>query len=198
MKTTRTLVVSSLLALAMSACNVLPEPEQTRVYPLQAEAPAQSERTFEGTLRIAQPTALQAIDMPRLAVIQADGRQAYWQGVRLQDRLPLVVQENLVKGLGQSKVARYVVKDSAGSSFDVEMQTHIESFAVHTGQPGSAHIAFRVQLRQASDRRVVASQNFNTQQSLANWQVTDAVSALEHALSELQGELAQWLSEALN
>lgn len=184
----------------LSACNVIPEPEQTRVYPLpQVLAPMQLD-TYAGTLRVAQPSALQALDLPRVAVIQSDGRQAYWQGLRLQDRLPLVVQDALVRGMQDSQIATHVVRDSSASAFHVELQTHIEQFAIinaSSPQARSAAVVIRAQLRRANDRQVIATQRFEAQYEGLGSGEAAALAGLAEALAMVQRDMMMWANLAL-
>lgn len=194
----RTTLMSVLLAIGVSACNVIPEPEQVRIYPLSASSVSAVDEVYAGTLRISQPTALLSLDGPRLPVYQTDGRQAYWQGVRLQDRVPMVVQDSLLKAVQQSGVVRHVVSDSSGSAYRHELQTHIEAFGVDSAaQPRVAVVRIRAQLREGGNRGVVASEQFSVQTEVTGDDVTSQMEALSTSMSELQTELIDWLARSL-
>lgn len=194
--------LASLFALALGACNVIPEPEQVRVYPLRVAPVTASEQTFSGTLRVAEPTALSALDTPRIAVYQTDGRQAYWQGVRLQDRVPLVVQDHVLRALQESRMVQHVIDDRSGSTYHFELQTHIEAFGIQSEQPKVATVVLRTQLRSAHDRQVLATRRFSVQSEVAPEQAGSQLTAPElHALSlslqAVQQEMITWLEQNL-
>lgn len=183
----------------ISACNVIPEPTQTRVYPLPAMTQMESVTvTYEGSLRVAQPATLQSLDVPRLSVIRADGRQAYWQDVRLQDRLPLVIQASLMEGLTDAGVARHVVTDSSGAAYDVALHSSIDRFAIIEGEQWQARVSVRFQLQQGRDRRVIGSRQINATENLTGRDISSALNALSAANREVQRELAVWLADELN
>lgn len=189
--------LASLFVLTVAACNVIPEPEQVRVYPLSVGPVTSATQTFNGIIRVNEPSALSALDTPRLAVYQDDGRQAYWQGVRLQDRVPLVVQDNLIRALQESGVAQHVVTDNSGSAYQMELQTHIEAFGVQAEQPRIATVVLRAQLRNASDRQVIATRRFSAQHEVRNQQATGQLAALSRSLQEVQQEMILWLEQHL-
>ena len=198
----RTTLVS-IFAISISACSVIPEPEQVRVYPLRVEPVTASEQTFSGTLRVAEPTSLSALDTPRIAVYQADGRQAYWQGVRLQDRVPLVVQDHVLRMLQESRIVQHVIDDRSGSAHHFELQTHIEAFGIQSGPPKAATVVLRTQLRNAHDRQVVATRSFSVQSEVAPEQASSQLTALElqalsRSLQAVQQEMITWLVQHLS
>lgn len=198
LKSAKTLCLLTVFA-GISACTVIPEPTETRVYPLHASAQLEPvTTTYQGNLRISQPSALQALDVPRLSVIRADGRQAYWQDIRLQDRLPLVVQASLVQALSDAQVAEHVLMNTSGAAYDVDLHSTIERFAIREGEQWQAQVSIRFQLLQGSDRRVVDSRQLSATQDLAGRDINSALAALSAANTQLQRELAAWLASELN
>lgn len=188
--------LASLFVMGVAACNVIPEPEQVRVYPLVTGPVTPANHMFEGTIRVNEPTALSALDTARLAIYQDDGRQAYWQGIRLQDRVPLVIQDQLLQALQQSGVAQHVITDSSGAGYQMELQTHIEAFGVQTAaQPSTATVVLRAQLRSAGARQVVASRRFSVQIPVESDQVSGQLAALSRSLQVVQQELIEWLEQ---
>lgn len=184
--------------LVANACSVLPEPEQVRIYPLNVAALAPTAEVFSGTLRVDEPTALLALDTPRVAVYQEDGRQAYWQGVRLQDRMPVVVQESLLRAIGASGVVRQVVGEASGSHYRVELQTHIEDFGIMLGpEPTVTTVVIRVQLRSAHDREVIASHRFAAQTPVTDASTERRMDALAVSFQRVQEQLVEWLAKTL-
>lgn len=182
----------------LSACNVLPEPSETRVYPLPVSSQLTAVApTYQGSLRVNQPRSLQSLDTPRLSVIREDGRQAYWQDVRLQDRLPLVLQASLAQGLSQMQVARHVVTDDVGANYDVTLTTTIERFAIVEGETWQAQVALRVQLQNGRDRQVVASTTLNASRNLNGRDISSAFAALSDANAQVQQALADWIVSEL-
>ena len=192
-----------LFASLIVACNVIPEPEQVRVYPLYLAPVTATEQTFSGTLRVAEPSALNALDTARIAVYQLDGRQAYWQGVRLQDRVPLVVQDHLLQALQTSGVIEHVTDDRSGSAFHFELHTHIEAFGLQAAEPELANVVLRAQLRGGYDRQVVATRHFEVQSVVEDNQATSRLSvpellALARSLQAVQQEIITWLESNLD
>lgn len=197
-KSVKTLSLLAVLV-GISACNVIPEPTETRVYPLHSSAQIEPvAATYQGNLRVSQPSALQALDVPRLSVMRADGRMAYWQDIRLQDRLPLVVQASMVQALSDAQVAEHVLVNTTGAAYDVDLHSTIERFAIQEGEQWQAQVSIRFQLLQGSDRRVVGSRQLNATQELAERDINSALAALSAANTELQRELAAWLASELN
>ena len=183
----------------IGACNIIPEPAQTRLYPLPTTTQLDPvATTYDGSLRVAQPAALQSLDVARLSVIRADGRQAYWQDVRLQDRLPLVVQASLIEGLTAAGVAHHIVTDSAGAAYDVALHSSIEQFAIIEGEQWQARVSIRFQLQQGRDRRVIGSRQIRATEDLTGRDISSALDALSAANREVQLELAAWLADELN
>ncbi|MCC5878280.1 MAG: membrane integrity-associated transporter subunit PqiC [Idiomarina sp.] len=189
----------ALVALALvSACNIIPEPSETRVYPLtQSTSLSPVSATYPGSIRVTQPTALQSLDTTRLVVLREDGRQAYWQDIRLQDRLALVLQSSLVQGLNQAQVARHIVTDSDGASYDVALTSAIERFAIVQGDTWQAEVQIRFQLQQGRDRQVIASTSLAATRGLDGRDIGHAFRALSEANADVQQALADWIVSEL-
>lgn len=192
------LVLTGLLSVVcLAACNVIPKPVEVTIYPLPYESTSPANGTQALTIQVSQPRALYTLDNKRISVFLQDGSQAYMQQVRLQDRMPLLVQHHIVRGLRDANVVQSVVSNNDAAAYQFELVSYISQFAVRQGSPSIAEVEVTAHLIRSLNREVVSSRTFHIEHEVEGRGAVNSVSSLGYALNELNAGLRDWIESTL-
>lgn len=151
-------------------------------------------RQARGTLSVALPTALQAIDSERVVIQPAPGEVNYLGGARWSDRLPRLVQARIIQSFENSGRVRVVTRAGDKLSTDYQLRTEVREFGVLVGNAPVAQVQISVQLVNERNGRVLASEVFSGQASTEAVDGPSATAALNSAFGTVLIDLVRWTS----
>jgi cholesterol transport system auxiliary component len=187
-----------LLAGLLGACSILPKSPALSIYRLPATTlPAQhsSPRT-DWALRVNKPYSNQLLDSTRIAVLPPGDQISAYQGVRWNDRAPLLLRDRLIAGFIDD--GRIVAISSDESRLHADLELHGDLRAFHSeyqdGRP-VARILLEARLVQSGSLRILASRRFEVSQAASDTSVAAVVNAFGQAGDRLTRELLDWTLE---
>lgn len=191
----RLLTVSALaLSTLLSACSILPEPEQLHVYRLPAAAPSTTATAPRSalTLQVNRPDSAQMLDSTRIVVLPDGDQISTYQGVRWSDRAPVLLRDRLVDGFISANRFAAVSRDENLLQTDLKLVSSLSAFQseYRNGAP-----VVRIQLDAQlvdSHQQIIASQRFTTSQGAADDSVATVVKAFGQASDQLASQVISW------
>jgi cholesterol transport system auxiliary component len=180
-----------MLALGLGACAGGDSSLQT--FELIAPQEYGEVRAGRGTVAVALPTALRALDSERVVVQPTPGEINYLAGARWSDRLPRIVQARIVQAFENSKRIRAIARGDQAKS-DYQLVSEIREFGVHVGDSPYALVDISVQIVNERTGRVVAGQAFNARAATSSVDGPAATAAINHAFGIVLIELVRWTS----
>lgn len=187
------------LALALSACSVLPKSEALGVYqfPPPISHAAQEGARLPLALRINTPNAGYALSGPRIMVMSNDQRLLSYKGVRWSDPSPMLLREYLAVGFQRSNRLASVTTDEQALYADVHLGTTLRHFQLTEGHPAEIVIELDAQLINPESRRVYVAHNFVIRQAVSNTQIDTVVAGYGRAADALNAQLLPWAMQQL-
>lgn len=193
----RTVLLGGLLTL-LSACSILPEPEQLRIFLLPAsdatQAPAQMQT--QQALRIITPQASRMLSGSRIAVVPQGNEISAYQGARWSDVAPVLLRERLIEAFLRDGRLPSVSHEDDGLPADLALHSDLRAFqSVYV--EGSPQVLIRLDARLVNqhDHQTLASRRFEIRQPSADPSVERVVEAFGQASDRLSRELLDWTLE---
>ena len=150
-------------------------------------------RSSRGTIAVALPTALRALDSERVVVQPKAGEINYLSGARWADRLPRIVQARIVQAFENSKRVRAVPRGSSDTlRSDFVLDTELREFGVHVGDNPTALVEISARIVNERTNRVVASQVFSARAETKSVDGPSATAAINHAFGIVLIDLVRW------
>ena len=146
-------------------------------------------------LAISMPSAPAYLDTTRIALSRSTTTTDYFAGSDWTDRVPVLVQDLMVKSFEKSGKVKAVFRDSGMFKADYGLQTEIRNFeAQYAGSSGAPKVAvsFDVKLIKQPERDIVASYTAEkTVQAGAN-NLDSIVGAFNQALGAVLQQTVDW------
>jgi cholesterol transport system auxiliary component len=180
------------IALALGGC--AGDGGALQTFELIAPAEFGEVRPARGTLSVAMPGALRALDSERVVVQPTPGEINYLAGARWSDRLPRIVQARIVQAFENSKRVRAVPRGSDALRGDYQLVTEIREFGVHVGNSPAAIVELSAQIVSERNGRVVATQSFSARADASSLDGPSATAAINHAFGIVLIDLVRWAS----
>jgi cholesterol transport system auxiliary component len=181
-----------LIALALAGCAGGDSALQT--FELIAPKDYGDVRAARGTLSVALPTALQALDSERVVVQPQPGVINYLGGTRWSDRLPRLVQARIVEAFENGKRIRAVVRGGGQFRSDYQLATEIREFGVIIASEPTAVVEISARIVNERTGRVVASQAFTGRADTTAVDGASATAAINTAFGTVLIDLVRWTS----
>lgn len=179
----------------LSACTILPSASVSQVYllPAQTAATTQSGPTVDWSLRVSQPVANQFINSTRIAV-QPQGQEiAVYKASRWSDATPILVRNRLIQEFRADGRVRAVSSDDDSLQADVELSGDLSAFqGVYNSDGSIVRIRFDARLVRVSDRRIIATRQFDIHQPIKGTDMNDVVQAFGAAGDRLAAQVLKW------
>ncbi|AJI93888.1 hypothetical protein BD65_1257 [Yersinia ruckeri] len=179
----------------LSACTILPSASVSQVYllPAQTAATAQSGQTVDWSLRVSQPVANQFINSTRIAV-QPQGQEiAVYKASRWSDVTPILVRNRLIQEFRADGRVRAVSSDDDSLQADVELSGDLSAFqGVYNSDGSIVRIRFDARLVRVSDRRIIATRQFDIHQLIKGTDMNEVVQAFGAAGDQLAAQVLKW------
>lgn len=188
-----------LLALMLSTCSVLPEPQTVRLYTLEpaqiSRTPASTEQS--GGLRIITPESSDMLSANALLIQDSELSFQAFGGARWQSDTPTLWRDWLVNVFWEDARISGISGDSDGLQADRELNSRLSAFHVRSDQqPWQAVIQLDAMLVDTSTRRIIATQRFHAESPLSDDTAEAAAAALSAAAQEIGPAVAQWVVDS--
>ena len=202
MKPTYRLAGSLILAASLSllsACSILPKPEQVDVYWLPyAQAPIAASRSaaVNWSLRLDKPMASAALNSQNIAVVPEGNLISNYKGARWSDPAPVLLRNRLLDAFLQDGRIQGLSTDDTTVQADYELGGELLAFQTHyNGKSPEVLIQYNARLVRSSDQRVIASKRFEARQPLSNPMVPGVVAGFGQASDTLMPQVVQWVMQ---
>lgn len=144
-----------------------------------------------GTLIIAEPVALRAIDTDRIVVKPRANEVTYLSGAQWSDRLPRLVQARLIQTFQDASRLTTVARPGEGVDGDNQLLTEIRAFEIDASRGAVARVEMTVRLVGTRSGRVVAGEVFRAEVA-GSTEPRAAAAALDRALLEVLTRVVAW------
>ncbi len=180
------IVLAASLSL-LSACSILPKPEQVDVYWLpygQAPVAASRSAPVSWSLRLDKPMASNALNSQNIAVVPEGNLISNYKGARWSDTAPVLLRNRLLEAFLQDGRIQGLSTDDSNLQADYELGGELLAFQTrYNGKNPEVLIQYNARLVRSSDQRVVASRRFEARQPLSNPMVPGLLQVLARPLT---------------
>lgn len=165
---------------------------ELQTFELMAPQEYGSARQARGSLIVALPTALRAIDSERVVVQPTPGEINYLSGARWSDRVPRLVQARIIEAFENSKRVRAVSREGEKLQADYKLDTEVREFGLLISPTPQALVEISVRIVNARNGRVVATQVFTGRAESSSVDGPSATAAINHAFGSVLIDLVGW------
>ena len=188
----RRAVIAAGGGLLVSGCSVLKGPLIPQLYVLRPQLPAATGPRVTWRLAVAAPDAVASLDTPRIALTRTPTTMDYFANAAWTDRVPLLLQRQLIQAFDASGRILSVDRDTSGLEADYLLQTEIRQFEARYDAPdGPPQIVISIQAKLARmPQREIANNISVTQQLAASANNLDSiVAAFNQAVGAAIGQI---------
>lgn len=181
-------------ALMLSACSILPEPEQLHVYRLPSAEPSigSSAASSATTLQVNRPNSNQILDSSRIVVLPDGNQISTYQGVRWSDRAPTILRDRLIDGFVNANRFAAVSSDDNHLQTDLQLVSSLRAFQSEY-RNGAPQVQIQLDAQLVDSRQqIVASKRFSVSQAATNASVGKVVEAFGGAADSLSSQIIEW------
>ena len=180
----------------LGGCAAIPGfgPRPVDAYDLRVSlSPVEGRRLSRTQLLVPEPAALALLDGENIAIRRLDGSLQLLAGARWSDRLPRLLQAELIKAYQQSGRVGGVGRPGEGLAIDYQIIADIRAFEIRVGKDKDhAHVELFIRILNDRDGTVRAERPFS-----ASVPVTGAgdymfVSALNQAFGLVALQIVNW------
>jgi cholesterol transport system auxiliary component len=171
-------------AIGLSACSVLQGPAIPQLYVLRPQMPPAMGPRVNWRLAVAAPDAIASLDTARIALTRSATTMDYFANAAWTDRVPLLLQRQLIQAFDSSGRILSVDRDTSGLEADYVLQTEIRDFQARYDTPeGAPQIVVNIQAKVARipQREIVANINVAQQANAAANDMNSIVVAFNQA-----------------
>jgi cholesterol transport system auxiliary component len=150
-------------------------------------------QTVNWSLRVSQPATNQFLNSSRIAV-QPQGQEiAVYKNSRWSDSAPILVRNRLIQAFRSDGRIRAVSSDDDSLQADVELSGDLSAFqgVYHVGS-SEVLIRFDARLVRISDRRIIATRQFDIRQPIKGNEMNEVVQAFGLASDQLATQVLNW------
>ena len=181
----------------LSACSILPKPEQVDMYRLpyaQTPMAASTSGPVKWSLRLDKPMASNALNSQNIAVVPEGNLISNYKGARWSDPAPVLLRNRLLDAFLQDGRIQGLSTDDSNLQSDYELGGELLAFQTHyNGKSPEVIIQYNARLVRSSDQRVLASKRFETRQPLSSPLVPGVVAGFGQATDALMPQVVQWV-----
>lgn len=183
-------------SLALAACgNILGPPTASQIYVLRPAPPAQGGPKAAWALSIVMPDASDSLDSERIALTKSDTQLDYYANAVWPDRLPHLIQTELLAGFEASGRIDLVARDEDAIHADYQLTTDIRDFearyATADGAP-TATVTIIAHMAETHSRKIVANLTVNLTEPASANNVDAVVQAFDVALAKAITQIVTW------
>lgn len=183
-------------SLALAACgNILGPPPASQIYVLRPTPPTQGGAKVAWALSIVKPDASDSLDSDRIALTKSDTQLDYYANAVWPDRLPDLVQTELLAGFEATGRIDSVARDEDAMHADYQLTTDIRDFearyATADGAP-TATVTIVAHMAEAHSRKIVANLTVGLTEAATANTVDAVVQAFDVALAKAIAQIVGW------
>jgi cholesterol transport system auxiliary component len=188
----------ALPAFALAGCSDLIGPgEAPSLYTIDPTLAAlPSGPTVAWALSVQLPDASGSFDTNRIALVRAQSTMDYYADAAWPDRLPLLVQQVLVRAFQDSGRIGAVAREEDALHADYMLATSLRDFSAHyasaDGAP-EARVSITAQLATTHGRKLVATRTVSQDVPASANSVPAVVQAFNQALASVVTEIVAWV-----
>ena len=187
-------LIPLIITILLSACSLLPETQQVRVYMLpESTSVPPHPCSMNWSLRITTPYANQTLDSTRITVIPDGNQISSYKGVRWNDRVPVLLRERLIDTFRSDGHIKTIANDNSLINTDAELISELHAFQSEyiNGKP-EVRVQLDTHLVQRNNQQVLASYRFEVRQASKDASVESVVQAFGQATDQLSREVVAW------
>lgn len=181
----------------LSACSILPKPEQVDVYWLPyAQTPIATSPSapVNWSLKLDKPMASNALNSQNIAVVPEGNLISNYKGARWSDPAPVLLRNRLLDAFLQDGRIQGLSTDDSNLQSDFELGGELLAFQTrYNGKSPEVLIQYNARLVRSRDQRVIGSKRFETRQPLTNPMVPGVVAGFGQATDQLMPQVVQWV-----
>jgi cholesterol transport system auxiliary component len=189
------LLMVSALVMVLAACTILPSAPILQVYllPVPPAVDVPRVQTVDWSLRVSQPATSQFLNSSRIAV-QPQGQEiAVYKNSRWSDPVPILVRNRLIQEFRIDGRVRAVSSDDDSLQADVELSGDLSAFqGVYLVGSSEVLIRFDARMVRISDRRIIATRQFEIRQPIKGAEMIEVVQAFGLASNKLATQVLNW------
>lgn len=184
-------------SLALAACgNILGPPPASQIYVLRpAPPPAQGGQKVAWALSIDKPDASDSLDSERIALTKSDTQLDYYANATWPDRLPHLIQTDLLAGFEASGRIDSVARDEDAFHAEYQLSTDIRDFEARYATPDgtpTAAVTIIAHMAEARSRKIIANLTVNLTEPASANNVDAVVQAFDIALAKAIAQIVAW------
>lgn len=181
----------------LSACSILPKPEQVDVYWLPyAQTPIATSPSapVSWSLKLDKPMASNALNSQNIAVVPEGNLISNYKGARWSDPAPVLLRNRLLDAFLQDGRIQGLSTDDSNLQSDFELGGELLAFQTrYNGKSPEVLIQYNARLVRSRDQRVIGSKRFETHLPLTNPMVPGVVAGFGQATDQLMPQVVQWV-----
>ena len=186
-------------AIALTACSVIPQADAPTMYRLPATVAAVAaprSPPLNLSLRIAAPRASASLDSTRIAVLPVGDEITAYQGVRWNDRAPVLLRNRLFDAFQASGAVAALSLDENNLRADIELGGTLRAFQseYRDGRPVVV-IRYDALLSNTSAQKIIAARRFDIAVPATDTAVPRVVQAFGAASDQLAAQVLPWVLE---
>ena len=191
-------------ALMLSACGslqIIPKPQTPQLYLLRPQIMPPMGAAVAWRLAVGIPDATASLDTTRIALSRSATTLDYFANAAWDDRLPLILQNLLIKTFDASGRIVSVGRDTAGLEADYLLQAEVRNFEAHYDTPEGAPkitVSIQAKLARMPQREIVATLNATQETQAAANNLDSIVLAFDQAAAPAITQIAAWTLNAPN
>lgn len=145
-------------------------------------------------LIVQAPTAGRAIDTDRIMVSSRSGRISYFADAAWSDRLPRLLQSQIVAALQDSGAFRAVLTTHDRLDGDYVLAIDVRSFQIEVAKEGGTAATVAIYARMINEKRgnVLAAKEFSARVPSGRDDPDNGVAALQTGFSRTTGQMVRW------
>lgn len=182
------------LSVTLASCSILPERLPSDLYQLPpASLSSVSTAPVMQGLRIARPGSSDALGGSRILVMVQDNTFQAYPNARWTAPVPVLWRDWLLDAFWRDGRVSGLSSSNDGLQAQLELGGMLRALhSEHRDGQTRALVRFDAQLIDTQSRRIIASQRFETEQSVSGSTVADVVRALGMASDRLAPQLIEW------
>ncbi|MCK8782379.1 ABC-type transport auxiliary lipoprotein family protein [Rhizobium sp. NTR19] len=146
---------------------------------------------------VPEPTAIKSLNSEQVVVRVSQSEIQYLADSRWSDRLPVLVQSQLVEAFENSGRLGGVGKPGQGLAIDYQIVTDIRAFEVSAGSPRIATVEISVKILNDRNGTVRAQNVFKASSPISGAENRKFIEALDRAFAKVGSEIVEWSLKAM-
>ena len=182
-------------AFFLSGCALLNGPKPPQLYVLRPQVTTPMGDRVRWRLSLGVPDATASLDTPRIALTRSPTTLDYFANAAWTDRVPLLLQRELIEAFDRTGRIVSVDRDTAGLENDYVLETEIRDFEARYETPMGAPqitVGIQVKLVRMPQREIVSGMFSNHQAQASGTTIDSVVMAFNEAAGAAITQIVGW------